>query len=258
MGREVRNYEQFNNIIPDTDLLDVIWEDAEKFKIQQKQNEWFTFLNQIMNLDKPVKLILEIGCYDGGGTVSFSHLTEELITIDQEVVTRFDTYGYPEDSTIKGSEYIRQNCKFTYVSPDNHSIEVFNRVKQILNGRQLDVLFIDGDHSYQGVKQDFILYSELVRKGGIIGMHDILRSAVHEQAGCFVHDFWDEAKVKWAGVEIIDNFPIENTDKEWGGIGIVKVTDEFIESIETDRNQPTIDSGSPILNNSSYMGGINY
>ena len=59
-------------------------------------------------------------------------------------------------------------------------------------------------------------------------------------------------------MEIIDDFAIEKTDDEWGGIGLIKVTNELLETLETTKNQPTIDSGSPILDNSSYMGGINY
>jgi predicted O-methyltransferase YrrM len=46
-------------------------------------------------------------------------------------------------------------------------------VRAALDGRALDVLFIDGDHSYEGVKRDWELYSPLVRAGGLIGLHDI-------------------------------------------------------------------------------------
>jgi predicted O-methyltransferase YrrM len=37
----------------------------------------------------------------------------------------------------------------------------------------LDVLFIDGDHSYEGARRDFEDYGRLVRPGGIIAFHDI-------------------------------------------------------------------------------------
>ena len=37
---------------------------------------------------------------------------------------------------------------------------------------KIDVLFIDGDHSYEGVKQDFELYSNIVNPKGIIILHD--------------------------------------------------------------------------------------
>jgi hypothetical protein len=37
---------------------------------------------------------------------------------------------------------------------------------------KIDVLFIDGDHSYEGVKSDFELYSTILSKKGIIILHD--------------------------------------------------------------------------------------
>jgi predicted O-methyltransferase YrrM len=40
--------------------------------------------------------------------------------------------------------------------------------------KRLDFLFIDGDHTYEGVKQDFEMYTPLVRKGGLVAMHDIV------------------------------------------------------------------------------------
>ena len=39
---------------------------------------------------------------------------------------------------------------------------------------KLDVLFIDGDHSYEGVKQDFQNYRHLVCENGLIVFHDII------------------------------------------------------------------------------------
>ena len=37
----------------------------------------------------------------------------------------------------------------------------------------MDFLFIDADHTAQGVRADYRLYSPLVRKGGMIAFHDI-------------------------------------------------------------------------------------
>jgi predicted O-methyltransferase YrrM len=37
---------------------------------------------------------------------------------------------------------------------------------------KIDVLFIDGDHSYEGVKTDFELYSNILSDNGIIIIHD--------------------------------------------------------------------------------------
>lgn len=42
----------------------------------------------------------------------------------------------------------------------------------VLQDIKIDVLFIDGDHSYEGVKKDFELYSQLLTDKGIIIIHD--------------------------------------------------------------------------------------
>ena len=46
------------------------------------------------------------------------------------------------------------------------------RVSTILNGRKLDLLFIDGDHSEYFVQNDWDRYSKFVRPGGMVVFHD--------------------------------------------------------------------------------------
>jgi len=41
-------------------------------------------------------------------------------------------------------------------------------------GGELNFLFIDGDHTYEGVRKNFEMYSPLVRRGGIVAFHDIV------------------------------------------------------------------------------------
>lgn len=42
----------------------------------------------------------------------------------------------------------------------------------VLQGIKIDFLFIDGDHSYEGVKLDFDLYQNIISDFGIIAIHD--------------------------------------------------------------------------------------
>lgn len=42
----------------------------------------------------------------------------------------------------------------------------------VLQDIKIDILFIDGDHSYEGVKKDFDLYSNIMSDNGIIILHD--------------------------------------------------------------------------------------
>jgi predicted O-methyltransferase YrrM len=36
----------------------------------------------------------------------------------------------------------------------------------------VDFVFIDGDHTYEGLQEDWVAWSELVQAGGIIALHD--------------------------------------------------------------------------------------
>ena len=96
---------------------------------------------------------------------------------------------------------------------DSHSKEVAARVSQIT--QSLDVLFIDGDHTYAGVKLDFLSYPPLVRPGGIIAFHDIAEH--RKETGGDVPRFRDEMKRSHLDEEII-----ENREQGWG-IGVLHV-----------------------------------
>ena len=43
-------------------------------------------------------------------------------------------------------------------------------------GSSCSLLFIDGDHRYESVLTDWLLYSPLVKKGGIVVFHDVAAS----------------------------------------------------------------------------------
>jgi hypothetical protein len=77
-------------------------------------------------------------------------------------------------------------------------------------------LFIDGDHSYEGVRRDFELYSHLVKDKGIIAFHDIV---VHPpETGCEVSRLWNELKKRSQYSEIIND-----RKQRWGGIGVAHI-----------------------------------
>lgn len=197
--------------------MENFWEESLNFKIQQKKKEWIDFMSLITKNGK-LKTCLEIGCYDGGTTVFLSNFFERLITIDQPNPARFDEFKYTYNSDLYGTEYLKTKCDFNYVSGSSHELLTLEKVKLILGEEKLDVLFIDGDHSYNGVKLDYEMYSDLVKDGGIISFHDVHRSSFHETHGCFVHDFWDEIKLQKT-----NNLTFYDSDlyPEWGGIGVI-------------------------------------
>jgi predicted O-methyltransferase YrrM len=98
------------------------------------------------------------------------------------------------------------------IHADAHDPLTRDRVKRLFGGRAVDLLFIDGDHSYEGVRRDFDLYSPLVRKGGMIALHDIVPGPTVLVGE--VPRFWRELKrTHTASHEIVE-------DWQQGGFGI--------------------------------------
>lgn len=77
---------------------------------------------------------------------------------------------------------------------DSHSERTQVHVEVFLQKRLVDFLFIDGDHSYEGVKQDFEMYAPFVRKGGIIALHDVDYVSEDPASPVMVKPFWNEIK----------------------------------------------------------------
>jgi predicted O-methyltransferase YrrM len=107
------------------------------------------------------------------------------------------------------------------IKGDSHQEETVNLVKGLIQ-HGLDLLFIDGDHSYKGVKEDFSRYSLLVKKGGWIAFHDIIpdyqiRYGIHLGGWTGgVPKFWNEVKRRYKHFEIVDN-----PRQDGAGIGVL-------------------------------------
>ena len=96
------------------------------------------------------------------------------------------------------------NQKVVIIRSDSQNSSTINKVKKKLKEEKLDVLFIDGNHSYEGVKNDFKLYAPLVRKGGIIAFHDIVD--VPSYVDVQVNKFWNEIKQSYQHIEFVEDW----------------------------------------------------
>ena len=91
---------------------------------------------------------------------------------------------------------------------------MLDAVKKKLPADGLDLLFIDGDHTYDGVRRDYEMYSPLVKPGGVIVFHDICTHAA--ELNCHVDQFWNELKQDRAHLEFV-----ENPAQGMYGIGVI-------------------------------------
>lgn len=112
--------------------------------------------------------------------------------------------------------FLKERQQLHIITGDSHCAPILSKVKKKLGPAKLDFLFIDGDHSYDGVKHDFEMYSPLVRTGGLIAFHDIV--AHPPEAKCHVNEFWAEVKQRYRCKEFI-----ESHDQQWAGIGLLYV-----------------------------------
>ena len=176
-------------------------------QIKEEISQLLQFLKE-----KKLKVILEIGTANGGTLFCFCKIAGEdakIISIDLPG-GEFGG-GYPKWKIPLYKSFARENQKIYLIRADSHRQETLEKVKNILNDKKVDFLFIDGDHTYQGVKKDFEMYYSLVKKDGIIGFHDIV-SGPEENVG-EVPKFWKEIKERSKYQEIIKK-------REQGGYGI--------------------------------------
>jgi len=159
------------------------------------------------------KTIVEIGSASGGTLFLFTHVTcpERIISVDLPSGTFGGGYPFWKIPLFKS---LAKKNVIELVRADSHRVETLSKIRILLKDKEVDFLFIDGDHTYQGVKQDFQMYSPLVRKGGIVAFHDITK---HDPTSdCEVNKFWSEIKPKFKHLEII-----ENQNQKWAGIGVL-------------------------------------
>jgi hypothetical protein len=102
------------------------------------------------------------------------------------------------------ASFARPGQRVRFVPRNSRHWNTRSELQRILDGRPIDLLVIDGDHSYGGVRSDFEMYSGLVRAGGIIALHDIRLLPSEWGPGNDVGFFWMEIAPRHRSWEIVD------------------------------------------------------
>jgi predicted O-methyltransferase YrrM len=166
----------------------------------------------------PPQAVLEIGTARGGTLFLLARSASDdatIISIDLPRGRFGGGYEYSRASLYRSFGLGGQHLEL--VRDDSHEPGTFELVEQMLAGRQLDLLFIDGDHSADGVRKDYELYSPLVREGGLIALHDIVPGPRELVGG--VPDFWRTLKKSHNVEELVQDW-----EQGGFGIGLVKKT----------------------------------
>jgi predicted O-methyltransferase YrrM len=187
---------------------------ASEFGITQVRSEIGALIDLLRQMEP--RTIVEVGTHKGGNSFLFCHAVpsaERIVGVDLCV-----------QNSAKLIHFARAQQRYVALHGDSQTTQMKSRVLRALDGRTVDFLFIDGDHSYEGVKRDFELYAPLVRAGGLIALHDIVpdhRTRFGRETGCYageVHRFWSELKASHRHQELV-----ENPDQDGFGIGVIHV-----------------------------------
>ena len=119
----------------------------------------------LLKYSRGAKVLVEIGCYEGATTVALARnaASGEVHSIDPFLAGRTGIcYGY----WIARLQIRRQGLRNVQL------IRAFSHqaVKQFQS--EIDFLFIDADHSWEGIERDWSDWFPKVRQGGLIAMHD--------------------------------------------------------------------------------------
>lgn len=158
-----------------TDSLDVFnnsYTHEGDYFLQQNPDE-FAALCSFLKEKQPHKNYLEIGSASGGACLFIYQqvgFTNGLSLDD----------GKHERATSQ-TKHFDQIENFQQFIGDSHSTEARKFLEANANGK-LDIAFIDGDHSYQGVCQDISLVLRFSQAGTLLIFHDTVACEPVERA----------------------------------------------------------------------------
>jgi predicted O-methyltransferase YrrM len=158
--------------------------------------------------ERQLDAVVEIGTAHGGTYWAWCRLATpaaHLVSID-----------FPENDewTARVRSYPRPTQTQTLIRADSHDPQTVRSLDGLK--ASVDFLFIDGDHSYDGVRADFENYAPLVRPGGLIAFHDVDST---NNPTSEVDRLWTQLRNLYDVREIIDEVNEEQSGRY--GIGVL-------------------------------------
>ena len=192
-----------------SDYFDFTKELLPSHQIKSEITDFLQFAAQL----NPI-VVCEIGVAEGGTNFLLGQSIKSIrhvVAIDQQM-----------NNSFKIKYFSRPDIKHSFISGCSYEKNTINTVKKCLKGKKIDLLFIDGDHRYNGVKNDFEIYKQLVSTNGLIAFHDINEdhetrygNKTNNWAGD-VPKFWNEIKDFYETKEFI-----EDKNQDGRGIGLL-------------------------------------
>ncbi|MDQ6677257.1 MAG: class I SAM-dependent methyltransferase [Acidobacteriota bacterium] len=154
-------------------------------------------------------LLVELGTHYGESYFGFCQAVEEN-SLDCRCFA-VDTWKGDEHAGFYGEDVFQEVDEYnrrTYRSFSTLLRDTFDHASEQFAGESIDLLHIDGFHTYQAVKHDFETWFPKVKPGGLVLLHDVnVRHADFE-----VWQFWDEVSRRFPHFEF----------HHWWGLGVLR------------------------------------
>jgi len=169
-----------------------------------------TVIEGMLAMLKP-RLAIEIGRAEGGSLRRIAAHSEEVLSLD----------------LVEASPELASQSNVRALSGDSHAQLPLELRRIAGEGRNVDFILVDGDHTAEGVRRDIqdLLESEAVANT-IILIHDTLNEEVRE--GIEDVDYGSFGKVAWVELDFVPGYVArlpERLGQCWGGIGLIIVED---------------------------------
>ncbi len=122
--------------------------------------------------------ILEVGIERGGTLKVWEQILEQNGRGKENILIGVDI------GLNMGWDWEKSSIDIRLIRGNSHDFETLDKVKKILHrdeldrdnkdnkDRQLDFVYIDGEHTNDAARMDFNFFGSMIREGGIIGFHD--------------------------------------------------------------------------------------
>lgn len=132
--------------------------------LQQDPIEFAEFVHYMVTHVPPSEISLDIGIASGGQTKFLRDYYACQKTIVVDLGEHPDAIHWPRIRNEVNSEIILE------IVGDSHSNVVRDALLPYKG--QIDFAYIDGDHSYVGLRQDIFLAREILKSGAFMALHD--------------------------------------------------------------------------------------
>lgn len=178
-----------------------IWADWNPVEIQTAMTR--DELQKLGELAKDNR-VLEIGAWAGASTVAMGRAAEVVFSVDWHRQDKWHEVVGSQGDTLSG---FRATVAFNGLQ--DKVVPLVGRSQDVLptlSSAQFDMIFIDGDHSYEGVHYDLTEAQRLLKPGGVIALHDYKREELMPE--------YKDGEYKLGVTQVIDELgvPFERVD----------------------------------------------